>query len=68
MVWLGGERWEIFDVFQTLLLRFNLTRDLSRYVRMVIRSPLRPHFILFATFFSTFCFCIELPINLPIAY
>ena len=31
--------------FFNLFLRFNLTRDLSRYVPMVIRSPPRPYLI-----------------------
>ena len=40
----------------------NLTRDLSRYVPMVIRSPADPHLIIFQPFAHHFV-CIELPIK-----
>ena len=53
------------DVCSTFVLRFNLTRDLSRSVPMVIRSPPDPYLIIF-TISKTLFSCIELPIELPI--
>ena len=47
LVWLGGRGGRGFRRFFNFLLRFNLTRDLSRSVPMVIRSPLRPYLICF---------------------
>ena len=58
-----GERG--LDVFATFVLRFNLTRDLSRSVPMVIRSPTEPYLMNLFTIFETFGFYIVLPVELP---
>ena len=52
LVWLGG------DGMLTFVSTFNLTRDLSRYVRIPLRSPLDPCFCFHN--FSIICLCISL--------